>query len=128
VKFYERTANSYKVVERKGTGVTDYYWVETHADGTKYYYGTKDGASLEPNATLTFGNGKIVKWFLSRVVDKWGNYIDYTYDNDMETAALDARNSGRYAKLSKIEYTGKVGGAAPKYSVEFKTTKNRRDA
>lgn len=129
VQFIERTINSYKTITRKGSAPNNYYWVEKHADGTEYFYGTTDGTSFDASYVLSDGpGGNIVKWFLAMTKDRWGNYIKYYYDIGTENSATDAKKDGHYAVLSKIAYTGFDGGDAPRYIVEFKKTKDRQDA
>jgi hypothetical protein len=76
--FFTKTQGSYRTVVRHGNSPENYFWVVTDANQTKYYYGTKDGQTADVQSELMAG-ANITQWFLSRVVDKWGNVIDYSY-------------------------------------------------
>jgi len=126
--FFTKTQGSYRTVVRHGNSPENYFWVVTDANQTKYYYGTKDGQTADVQSELMAG-ANITQWFLSRVVDKWGNVIDYSYSKFSKYPAGIFEN-GTAMWLSKVTYTGFVGqsGYTPgKYTVEFVTANGRVD-
>ncbi|HAB38245.1 MAG TPA: hypothetical protein DCE52_09680, partial [Rhodobacteraceae bacterium] len=126
--FFTRTQGGYRTIVRYGDTPGNYYWVVTDANQTKFYYGTKDGKVADLQSELRAGSN-ITQWYLSRVEDKWGNVIDYTYTKDTQYPA-GIRENGTAMWLSKITYTGFVdqAGYTPgKYTVEFVTSKGRVD-
>lgn len=126
--FFTRTQGSYRTIVRYGNSPENYFWVVTDANQTKYYYGTKDGQTADVQSELMAG-ANITQWFLSRVVDKWGNVIDYSYSKFSKYPAGIFEN-GTAMWLSKVTYTGFVGqsGYTPgKYTVEFVTANGRVD-
>jgi len=124
VRFFEKTMTAYKEIERHGTGPKSYYWIETHADLSKYFYGNYDGNQI--NSTLEDDNGNIAEWHLMKIEDKWGNYIKYSY---VEKAGTNnpMLAGGKAMMVSKIEYTGHTN-SSPMYSVEFNYSPSRADA
>lgn len=127
VRFFERTMSSYKVIERKGQDAKSYMWVVTDADGTKYYYGTINGSTIDENGVRRNSGGYIVRWYLRNVKDKWGNYMRYSYTNDENTTSGMIKSGGWSKYLSKVRYT-RFGGEPHKYEVAFHYTDNRADA
>jgi hypothetical protein len=109
-----------------GTSTSTYCWVVTDANGTKSYYGTSNGTSVDVNAVLKSDQGNITKWFLKKVQDRYGNNIIYTYQHNTFTGT-DIKSGGKNCYLSKIQYTG-YKSTPGKYSVEFSSTGSRADA
>lgn len=129
-RFFERTMHSYKEIKRGGGSTPDQYvWVETTADQTKYYYGTRDGSTLDNvgNSYLADNNGNIVRWYLSRIEDKWGNQINYTYQRVTDNDQREITGFGKQVLLKKIDYTG-YNNTAGAYSVQFTYSAGRKDA
>lgn len=128
VKFFERTMSSYKEIERIGDDPTEYRWVITLANKTKYYYGTDDGSSALATKVLADGNGNIVKWYLAKVQDQWGNEIHYNYAQSTYSGNSNAfKNGAKTMILDNIKYTGH-NGTPGKYEVKFIATAGRVDA
>ncbi|MCI3937942.1 hypothetical protein MQX03_12080 [Chryseobacterium aahli] len=93
-KFYYR--NGIKegyIITRKGSSPTTYTWETLDGSGTKKEY--LDVLTANPSGN---SSGNVVKWYLSRVTDRFGNVITYTY--------LDSYDGGGKNKyLSKITYS-----------------------
>jgi RHS repeat-associated protein len=126
--FFTRTQGSYRTIVRYGNSPENYFWVVTDANQTKYYYGTKDGQTADVQSELKAG-ANITQWFLSRIVDKWGNAIDYSYSKYSQYPAGLFEN-GTAMWLTKLTYTGfanQSGYTPGKYSVEFVTSQGRVD-
>ncbi|MDG1527322.1 MAG: SpvB/TcaC N-terminal domain-containing protein, partial [Schleiferiaceae bacterium] len=120
VRFFEQNTRSYKTIERKGTSTSGYFWVITDSEGTKQYYGTTDGTSQDAGSVLKNAQGHAVDWKLTKVIDKWGNYMTYEYISKSYTSTGNNIVDGSTALiLKKITYTGH-GTDIGKYSVEFK--------
>jgi len=88
-KFYYR--NGIKegyIITRNGSSPSDYTWVTLDGSGTKKEY-------LD---ILTNNSGNVVKWFLSKVTDRFGNIITYTYSDSFE-------GGGKNKYLSRITYS-----------------------
>ena len=85
------------------------YWIVTDKSGTKYYF----GSTTDSRQTNSYG---IFSWYLSKVVDVNGNYMEIAYTQDQ----------GQIYPF-QIKYTGNQGlGIEPKYVVNFKL-ENRPD-
>ncbi len=81
----------------------------------KFEVVTKDGRILQYGGTAnsrmlsTATGGEVQLWFLSKVQDAAGNYIEYIYDQ-----------SGRDPRLTEIRYTGNTAlGLTPYNSIKF---------
>jgi hypothetical protein len=88
-KFYYR--NGIKegyTITRNGSSSSDYTWVTLDGSGTKKEY-------LD---VLTNNSGDVVKWFLSKVTDRFGNTITYTYSDSFD-------GGGKNKHLSRITYS-----------------------
>ena len=132
VRFFERTMNGYKKIERIGLSPRHYVWVETTSNNTKLYYGTLDGTTVDPNSTLEDASGNIVKWGLTKMEDQWGNHIKYYYHKDEMTVSADPtlnpiKDGGVFLILDRIEYTG-FNQDPGQYKVVFESSANRLDA
>ncbi len=126
VHFFTRTMHGYKKIIRYGTATTNYYWEEVSAGGTHFYYGTTDGNSLDTNAVLKDGSGNVLRWYLKRVEDKWGNNITYNYTTYHNNSSGNIKSGGKQRVLGNIRYTGH-GTTAGNYEVVFETSGNRMD-
>lgn len=122
-QFYPRVEGAFRRIERMGTSTTNYYWVVTDKDGTKYYYGESDGSRFKD------ASGHIVKWCLTRVVDTYGNEMTYKYTIRNYNAPGNP-NTARQILLSKINYTSHRSTNTPgRYNVNFVySSDNKRDA
>ena len=119
VRFFEQNTRSYKIIERKGSGTSGYFWVVTDSEGNKQFYGTTDGTSQDAGSVLKNAQGHAVDWKLTKVMDKWGNYMTYKYTAKSYTATGNDIVDGSTALvLDKITYTGH-GSDPGKYSIEF---------
>jgi len=88
-KFYYR--NGIKegyTITRNGASSSAYTWVTLDGSGTKKEY-------LD---VLTNNSGNVVKWFLSKVTDRFGNTITYTYSDSFD-------GGGKNKYLSRITYS-----------------------
>ena len=92
-KFYKETDDSWRVVGK---------------DGSILRFGQASD-SREISTSGTFA------WYLTRVTDTNGNYIEYSYTKDQGKSYL-----------SRIDYTGSETGVSPANSVEF-TLETRDD-
>ncbi len=137
VRFFERTMTGYKEIERYGGSPSDYVWTETMADGTKYYYGSVDGQTVQEHSVLrqSGSNSPIVKWYLRKVEDKWGNNYKYSYLQEDALADTNGIKDGGSARvLNQIIYTGweDPNGQDPneqgKYFIKFNSSRHRKDA
>ncbi len=127
--FFPRVQNSYQRIVRVGNSPSDYFWKVIDASKTVRYYGSSDGERVNNSCVLRRGSsGPIAQWYLTRVEDQWGNYIEYEYDT--HTIAPGDSNlmllGGKNIYPSRITYTGH-GTTPGKYSVEFVTQDNELD-
>jgi RHS repeat-associated protein len=85
----------------------------TTKDGTILEYGNEDiskGASVN-------NVGNWVYWRLFRIMDKNGNYVEYTYDN-----------SDNDSRIKEINYTGNVNtGLLPFNKIKFEYSKRQQE-
>jgi len=95
-EFVPRVQGSFSKIQRLGSSPTNYTWVVTDNNGTKYYYGG------EPNAILSTQEGNRAKWYLSSVSDRFGNLMTYEYDLVNHTVGQLA--GGKEILLKGIEY------------------------
>jgi RHS repeat-associated protein len=80
-------------ITRKGSSPSNYTWETLDGTGTKKEY-------LEVLTNNPSGNssGNVIKWYLSKVTDRFGNIITYTYIDSFE-------GGGKNKYLSKITYS-----------------------
>lgn len=117
--FFPRVQSGYQKIERFGNTTDGYFWVVTDANQSKQYYGTKDGSTLDSNSVFRDPvTGNIAQWFISKTIDKWGNYIDYTYQHYYPGASKGLREGGVSMYPKTITYTGH-GTTPGNYKVEF---------
>ncbi len=83
---------------------TNNSWTVYDKSGTKYYFGTILNSKIvnPENSQQTFA------WYLDKVEDAYGNYIDYTYVKNNEQIYLE-----------RVEYTGGIGGLSPDKTIVF---------
>ncbi len=82
---YKTQHESFKRIKYNGIG----FEVES-PNGTKVYYGESDQSQLKKSAS------DILAWYISRIVDQYGNTINYYYRNIQDTKEI---------LLDRIEYT-----------------------
>ncbi|WP_421751121.1 SpvB/TcaC N-terminal domain-containing protein [Croceimicrobium sp.] len=132
VRFFERTRTGYKDLIRKGTGPDDYVWIEQDASGTRFFYGTYDGSTVAANAVLRKQKNAasdIAEWKLCKIIDVWGNYVEYHYARTDVSNAGSMEDGAQQIVLDYIDYTGHTSGSpTAKYKVEFNSSNNRPDA
>ena len=123
-QFYLRKEGSYVKIERKGNNTKNYYWVVTDKRGVKYYYGGENNV-VENTVVRTEddaqGNlGHIVHWALYKVVDPFGNYMLYNYDNNNHEN-ISPGVFGKSLYINNIQYTKNNSLATDAYyKVSFK--------
>ncbi|MCU7612967.1 hypothetical protein N0B16_00800 [Chryseobacterium sp. GMJ5] len=93
-QFYYRNGikEGYTIV-RKGSSPSGYTWETLDGNGTKKEY-------LDILTDAPYGNtsGNVVKWYLSKVTDRFGNIITYTYADSFE-------GGGKNKYLARISYS-----------------------
>ena len=77
---------------------TGEFQVVTKTGETRYY-------GLQTVDRVNDSNGSTAIWVLDQVVDGWGNYFDFRYNN----GAANFTDSGIW--VSEIDYTGSLGGS-----------------
>lgn len=114
VQFFEKTRGTWKKIERIGDLPEDYVWVVTDENNTKFYYGTSDGIAVDNSSTLRKGGnqGNIAQWNLRRIVDQWGNVIQYNYSKGVYSKNDDQLDQGQWMYPASIEYTGYLQGGS----------------
>lgn len=120
VRFFERTYNGYQKIERYGNTPSQYSWVVTDAEGTKYYYGTINGGTSVDSQSVLRENttSPILKWYLRKVIDKWGNFIEYEYSKTTIPSSKKPFNDAQEIYVSRIKYTG-FNTESGNYSIDF---------
>ncbi|MDR0829315.1 MAG: hypothetical protein LBN95_04275 [Prevotellaceae bacterium] len=103
--FYRRVEGQFQNVVRYGVSGKpyNYFWEVTDKDGVKYVYGKKTNEGYpEPTAVLTDETSKhnIAKWYLTRMEDTDGNYVEFSYQKK-------THNHGQQVYLKEIRYTNK---------------------
>ena len=113
LQFYPRVEGSFRRIVRHGTNPSNYYWVVTDKNGTKYTYGQSDNARLKDNS------GHIARWCLQRVEDTYGNCVTYNYSMRNYTVP-GSSNNARQILLNNIYYTGnRVTNELGRYRVKL---------
>ncbi len=80
---YHFEYENFSKIEMHGSAANPDYWVETRADGTKYYYGAYDGSKNAMSANVeAVGKNLIRVWALSKVEDTNGNFYTVEYRED----------------------------------------------
>ncbi|QNR25670.1 SpvB/TcaC N-terminal domain-containing protein [Croceimicrobium hydrocarbonivorans] len=132
IRFFERIRTGYKDLIRKGTGPDNYVWIEQDASGTRFFYGTYDGSTVAANAVLRKQKNTasdIAEWKLCKIIDVWGNYVEYHYSRTDVNSSGSLENGAQKIVLDYIDYTGHTSGTpSPKYRIEFNTSTGRVDA
>ncbi|KMQ61893.1 hypothetical protein ACM40_06105 [Chryseobacterium sp. BLS98] len=93
-QFYYRNGikEGYTII-RKGSSPSDYTWETLDGSGTK-----KEYLDILTNNPSSNSSGSVVKWFLSKVTDRFGNTITYTYSDSFD-------GGGKNKYLSRITYS-----------------------
>jgi RHS repeat-associated protein len=106
---YHTAIESFQKISYLSTGSIDYFMVEKR-DGLKLYFGNTIDSRQVNN------DGIVQKWFLTKIIDLNGNFIEFHYRPEGE-------NSNSIVP-DYISYTGN-GSMAPKNKIQFcYTTKN----
>lgn len=121
-RYHARSEGAFAHILRCGTNPSNYYWIITDRDGTRFMYG-RDSSGVIGNASLasyrarpcgpSCGNG-IYRWYLSEVVDTYSNKTSFAYQLDNVVGTEPARE----IYPQKIEYTSHPSKPAA-YSVEL---------
>jgi RHS repeat-associated protein len=82
---------------------TGEFQIVTKAGETRYY-------GLQTYDRVNDSGGNTAVWMLDRVVDGWGNYFDFHYNNCSD-GTCQANFTGSGIWVSEIDYTGSLGGA-----------------
>ena len=84
-------------------------------DGTKWEFGYTRNSRVEDNAV----RGKVLHWLVNRIYDRFGNYIDFEYEQNT--------NGTAGARIKRIFYTGNNNQQiSPFYEIFFEY-ENRPD-
>ncbi|MES2627495.1 MAG: SpvB/TcaC N-terminal domain-containing protein [Bacteroidota bacterium] len=100
VTYYRTEYESYRDITYYGATDAGSYFIVKATDGSSWEYGNSEDSKL-------FGpNGKIYQWKLSRVTDKFGNYMEYHY----------ATKFGTEGCLDYVAYTGNASESLLPYN------------
>ncbi|MDR0971568.1 MAG: hypothetical protein LBM25_04200, partial [Bacteroidales bacterium] len=106
-QFYPRVEGAFRQILRHGTNPNNYWWEIIDKDGTRYFYGSVSGSGFDGsrNSILYSSDTKknIAKWYLTKVIDTYGNTIEYKYQLKYDAT----KSYGQQLSLSNINYTGK---------------------
>lgn len=107
--FFTRKQTDYYTIIRHGNLPKNYWWEIIDNKGTKFHYGRgkqKYNDVLEqdiPESRLTDQQGNIAEWKLTRVIDVFGNCMEFHYSKERVLLAnLSIENN----YIDFIEYTG----------------------
>ncbi len=90
---------------------TGEFQVVTKAGETRYY-------GLQTYDRVNDSSGNTAVWMLDHVVDGWGNYFDFHYNNCSD-GACQPNFTGTGVWVSDIAYTGSLGGTQGNPSAPF---------
>jgi RHS repeat-associated protein len=91
--YYRNGIKEGYTITRKGSSPSTYTWEILDGSGTK-----KEYLDVLTNNPANNTSGNIVKWYLTKVTDRFGNTITYTYVDTYE-------GGGKNKYLSKIAYS-----------------------
>ena len=124
IRFYPRVEGTFDSIIRHGTGPGDYWWEVFDRNGLQYIYGNSNESRLRSQKA----NG-IAKWYLSKVIDRNGNTIQYKYFTYRQ--GYGGINSGTRVYLDRILYTlpdeGQIDSSWYGYCVSFYYGEGRQD-
>lgn len=134
-EFFQKNRSSWQSIVRHGNSPSTYYWVVTTADQTQLFYGKMDASDqVNPSAVLRHpSTHNIAEWYLTKIKDKWGNTVEYTYDVAVVPSSVSkaAMHGAAQVVLQQIDYTGFEDGATNdpgNYRIIFNTSNDRGDA
>jgi RHS repeat-associated protein len=111
IKVYHTEEESYTLIEaHKTNNIIDYFIVKSKDGTTKEYGNTVDSKWYAANNTTPYS------YYLSKVIDRNGNYVEYKYDN-----------SNNEIVLKTIKYTGNLNGQLPYNEINFYYDKVNED-
>lgn len=106
LQFYPRVEGAFNRIIRYGDAPTNYYWVVTTTDGTRYFYGRKfNDDAVDTSAVLMDAKGNIAHWPLTEVRDMHDNFIRYEY-KIIKSIGLPNGSEGCHLYIDTIVYTG----------------------
>ncbi|OOV20660.1 RHS repeat-associated core domain-containing protein [Flavobacterium sp. LM4] len=109
---YETEYKSNTKIELKVEGTVTYFIV-TAPDGSRSWYGSKGGGSLQNSVSVN-------SWYIVRFEDTYGNFIDYTY----QTVTY---NSTSQLYIDTIVFSGNTAaGIATQDKIAFKYDNSKR--
>jgi RHS repeat-associated protein len=116
--YVKRIEGSFDLIQRSGTGPTDYSWKVTDKGGTVYTYGAAANSRLA-NPRGGAENGRIFRWYLEKVQDTFGNTMTITYQHDTYSTGT-SPNVETFDEVypSAIDYTSSASLPA-NYHVTF---------
>lgn len=108
-QFFKRKQTDYYTTIRHGNKPTEYWWEIIDNKGTKFYYGRGKQKYNDVNlqdindSKLTDQNKNIAEWKLTRVIDVFGNCMEFHYSKEKASLnTLGIENS----YINFIEYSG----------------------
>jgi len=116
---------TYEHVVRHGASPSTYWWEVIGKDGSRRFYGgrttspTSTTVEQASDACLTDDHGNIFRWALTEVRDRFGNYVNYTYETDTIEGPTPAALDAHALYLRKIEYTLDASGGHGPYTIRF---------
>jgi RHS repeat-associated protein len=106
-----KNEGAFSKIVKQGTG-NGVSFIVYQTDGTKVYYGETDTTKLyNPDPAK---NSQIFTWFISRIVDKFGNQMTYSYTSEIDSVSGKRVN----LNLSVISY-GYNNGISYAYTLNF---------
>lgn len=126
VRFFTKQQGAYSEITRHGAKPGEYYWTVKDASGNTFYYGGDENGR---NADAIFAKNATspgARWYLTKVEDRFGNNIIYSYRKHLNTSQNTILSGGVSMWLNKIEYTGYYSRPG-KYALEFNVSDRRSD-
>src|SRR5690606_28763334 len=77
--FPPKVEGSFSKIQRIGSNPADYTWIVWDKSGNKYYYGDSD--YLSNGHLKSASTGATGKWYLTKIEDKNGKYIQYGFSS-----------------------------------------------
>jgi len=107
--FIPKVQSSFSTIVRKGDSPSNYYWEIWDKSGTKYTYGNSyaNGPSNFHSPILRSdiisADAKRAKWYLSNVIDKNNNEINYAYET-RNVPTSGTFKDGMEVRVKRIDY------------------------
>jgi RHS repeat-associated protein len=119
--YTRRVEGPFDLINRTGTGPTNYVWTVTDKSGTVYTYGSAANSRLA-NPRNNAATPNIFRWYLDSVQDAYGNFMKVTYQHDNWSTTTTPSETFDEVYPSIIDYTANGPLTAPTLAANYHVT------